>query len=280
MNKVRRSIVVYVVVLAAVAIVAWQLLDRGAERKSLDLDAFQQPARRRQGRHARRSSTRTTCVQGELRDGTEYEVHFPEGYTEQITNDIVAADVELRRRRPADEPVARHPASASCRSCSSSGSCSVRPEPGAGRRRGSWASASRGRRRSRRTSRRTTFADVAGLDEAVEELQEIKDFLEAPAKFEEMGAKIPKGVLLFGPPGPARRCSPRRSPARRACRSSRSAAPTSSRCSSASAHPASATSSSRRRRRRPRSCSSTRSTPSAATAAPASAAATTSASRR
>ena len=46
-----------------------------------------------------------------------------------------------------------------------------------------------------------TFADVAGLDEAVEELQEIKEYLEAPQKFQQMGAKIPKGVLLFGPPG-------------------------------------------------------------------------------
>ena len=48
---------------------------------------------------------------------------------------------------------------------------------------------------------KTTFADVAGADEAIEELEEIKDFLEAPAKFQAVGAKIPKGVLLFGPPG-------------------------------------------------------------------------------
>ena len=48
---------------------------------------------------------------------------------------------------------------------------------------------------------KVTFADVAGCDEAVEELQEIKEFLEAPAKFIAIGAKIPKGVLLFGPPG-------------------------------------------------------------------------------
>jgi cell division protease FtsH len=48
---------------------------------------------------------------------------------------------------------------------------------------------------------RVTFADVAGADEAVEELQEIKEFLESPAKFQSMGAKIPKGVLLYGPPG-------------------------------------------------------------------------------
>ncbi|MEE6294506.1 ATP-dependent zinc metalloprotease FtsH [Georgenia wangjunii] len=46
-----------------------------------------------------------------------------------------------------------------------------------------------------------TFADVAGEDEAVEELQEIKEFLAEPEKFQSVGAKIPKGVLLYGPPG-------------------------------------------------------------------------------
>nr|WP_188429324.1 ATP-dependent zinc metalloprotease FtsH [Ornithinimicrobium tianjinense] len=48
---------------------------------------------------------------------------------------------------------------------------------------------------------KVTFADVAGADEAVEELQEIKEFLAEPRKFLEVGAKIPKGVLLYGPPG-------------------------------------------------------------------------------
>ncbi len=46
-----------------------------------------------------------------------------------------------------------------------------------------------------------TFKDVAGADEAVEELHEIKEFLQEPAKFQAVGAKIPKGVLLYGPPG-------------------------------------------------------------------------------
>ena len=48
---------------------------------------------------------------------------------------------------------------------------------------------------------KTTFGDVAGADEAIEELQEIKEFLQNPAKFQAIGAKIPKGVLLYGPPG-------------------------------------------------------------------------------
>ncbi|WP_101750634.1 ATP-dependent zinc metalloprotease FtsH [Nesterenkonia massiliensis] len=46
-----------------------------------------------------------------------------------------------------------------------------------------------------------TFADVAGAEEAVEELHEIKEFLSEPEKFQRLGAKIPKGVLLYGPPG-------------------------------------------------------------------------------
>ena len=50
-------------------------------------------------------------------------------------------------------------------------------------------------------SPQVTFDDVAGVDEALEELQEIKEFLSEPAKFQAVGAKIPKGVLLYGPPG-------------------------------------------------------------------------------
>ena len=48
---------------------------------------------------------------------------------------------------------------------------------------------------------KTTFSDVAGCEEAIEELGEIKEFLQEPAKFQAVGAKIPKGVLLYGQPG-------------------------------------------------------------------------------
>jgi len=61
-----------------------------------------------------------------------------------------------------------------------------------------------GKSRARRVSPdspKVTFKDVAGVDEAVEELQEIKEFLENPKKFQQLGARIPKGVLLYGPPG-------------------------------------------------------------------------------
>ncbi|MDD3819061.1 MAG: ATP-dependent zinc metalloprotease FtsH [Actinomycetota bacterium] len=52
-----------------------------------------------------------------------------------------------------------------------------------------------------KSKKKVTFKDVAGVDEAVEELKEIEEFLENPNKFKLMGARIPKGVLLYGPPG-------------------------------------------------------------------------------
>jgi cell division protease FtsH len=61
-----------------------------------------------------------------------------------------------------------------------------------------------GKSRAKQVTRdqpKVTFKDVAGADEAVEELEEIKEFLSRPQKFRAMGAKIPKGVLLYGPPG-------------------------------------------------------------------------------
>ncbi|MGH2768740.1 MAG: AAA family ATPase, partial [Actinomycetota bacterium] len=56
-------------------------------------------------------------------------------------------------------------------------------------------------RRATTADERVTFADVAGVDEAIEELGEIKDYLAEPARFAEMGARVPGGVLLTGPPG-------------------------------------------------------------------------------
>jgi len=61
-----------------------------------------------------------------------------------------------------------------------------------------------GKSRAKRMSAdspKMTFRDVAGVDEAVEELHEIKEFLESPKKFQALGARIPTGVLLYGPPG-------------------------------------------------------------------------------
>ena len=129
------------------------------------------------------------------------------------------------------------------------------------------------------TRPKVKFDDVAGCDEAIEELKEIKDFLEDPDKYQEIGAKIPAACCSWALRVPVRPCLPRPWPARPACRSSRSRARALSRCSWAWAPRACATCSRRPRSRLPRSSSSTRSTPWAVSAVPAWAAATTNASR-
>jgi len=108
-----------------------------------------------------------------------------------------------------------------------------------------------------------TFKDVAGQDEAKESLEEIIDFLHNPGKYTEIGAKLPKGALLVGPPAPARPCWRRPWRARPTSPSSPSPAPTSWRCSWAWARPGSGTCSRKRPKWPPASSSSTRSTPSA-----------------
>ena len=79
-----------------------------------------------------------------------------------------------------------------------------------------------------------TFADVAGIDEAEEEVAEIVGFLKDPEKYQRLGGRIPKGVLIVGPPGTGKHCWLGQSPVRPAFPSSAFPVPTSSKCLSES----------------------------------------------
>jgi cell division protease FtsH len=145
-------------------------------------------------------STKNNGVEVELKDGRKYQTAFPDNTEQNLINQFRDENVKVN----------------------------VKPKGGSG-----WLTAltyilpfvifllfwlfiinqmqgggskvmSFGKSRAKRMSvdaPKITFRDVAGVDEAVEELHEIKEFLENPKKFQALGARIPKGVLLYGPPG-------------------------------------------------------------------------------
>ncbi len=139
-------------------------------------------------------------IEGELRDGTPYRVAYPVDAQETITTELeergVDIDVDPQKGSPLVGflfqliPVVLIVGAFIW--------IMNQSQAGGGR------VMQFGKARAKQVTKdqpKTTFADVAGVDEAIEELQEVKEYLQNPAKFQAMGAKIPRGVLLFGPPG-------------------------------------------------------------------------------
>ena len=199
MTKRRRSILVWAVVVAAAAGVLVLSIGPGPAPTPISLGEF--GARLDDGAIVDATLLdEDHMIQGHLRNGNEFEVGFPGGYTSRITQQVIDADIGefqvdsqqsnvlldlLLNLLPFVLIIAivlyfMSQAQGGGRVMSFAKS---RAKPFA------------------KDDPKVTFADVAGLDEAVEELREIEEFLESPDKFRDIGAKIPKGVLLYGPPG-------------------------------------------------------------------------------
>src|SRR3954449_12366860 len=192
--------IVVVVVAVVAAFFGFRALTKGDDPQEIPLDRYTRQL------HAGKVATATVhdkdhTVSGKLEDGTEYTVNYPAQYTARLTQAVVDAGVQ------------KFDTDHQSQSAWLSLLLGLLPfvllalvlmwvlgqVQGGGNRVMGF-----GKARAKTLSKdqpKVTFADVAGLDEAVEELEEIKEFLESPAKFQQMGAKIPKGVLLYGPPG-------------------------------------------------------------------------------
>jgi cell division protease FtsH len=197
-TKLRRSFLVSLLIGAVLAVVAWQFIDTSPSRTRIPLDRYETSLADGKVESATLLD-KDHEVHGDLKNGTKYEVKFPEGYTEQITTSLVGAGVKFDVDSQKDSAwVGLLLGSLPFILLIGIILFVLSRVQGSGRLLGF------GKSRAKTVTKdqpKTTFEDVAGLDEAVEELQEMKEFLESPAKFRDIGAKIPKGVLLFGPPG-------------------------------------------------------------------------------
>src|SRR5437016_12638507 len=200
MKKIFRSAPFWIVlVLVAMLLVAGSLKG-GSDRQALTLDRFYAQLSAGKVRTAE-ILDRDHEIKGELASGTKYKVSFPERYAEKLTADVIAADNVSVTTNKQSDPVWWAILQTFLPFILLIGVFLfvMNAMQGGGNRVMQFGKAKA--KVVNKDQPQLTFADVAGADEAVEELQEIKEFLEAPAKFQAMGAKIPKGVLLFGPAG-------------------------------------------------------------------------------
>jgi len=199
LSKILRSAVFWVIVALLVLVIASQTLRGGDDREELRYNEFVDRVHAGEVADAE-IKEKSSKIEGDLKDGTGYETTFLSESGDRLTQLLDDAHVPYEVDRQ-DEPFWL------------SLLVSVLPfiliiglfllvvnsMQGGGSRVMQF-----GKAKPKTVSKdqpKVTFSDVAGCDEAVEELQEIKEFLESPAKFQAIGAKIPKGVLLYGPPG-------------------------------------------------------------------------------
>ncbi|HLM29555.1 MAG TPA: ATP-dependent zinc metalloprotease FtsH, partial [Acidimicrobiales bacterium] len=201
MKRFRRLALVYLALGFAVLFFGAQLFRQGPDREELDLSSFRRSLD--EGEIATATiKDKDHMVQGKLRDDTEYEVSFPSEYADELVDELDDAD-------PAVEVTTDQQQDSAWTGLLFSllptvlliGAFLLVMNVVQGGGRGVMQFGKSKAKQVDKNQPTVTFADVAGCDEAVEELQEIKEFLQSPARFQAIGARIPKGVLLYGPPG-------------------------------------------------------------------------------
>jgi cell division protease FtsH len=197
-KRLARPLVLYLALAIVVLAIGAMWLRGGSSPKKLSLDEYQREIAAGNVADATLKD-KDHVVTGKLTDGTSYTVSFPNEYADELTKQLTDANIKLTVDQQKESlwisllftllPVLLLFGLFLLLMNSMQGGNRV---------------LNFGKAKAKQhgdTNVKVTFADVAGCDEAVEELQEIKEFLENPTRFQSMGAKIPKGVLLYGPPG-------------------------------------------------------------------------------
>ncbi|HKE74063.1 MAG TPA: ATP-dependent zinc metalloprotease FtsH, partial [Acidimicrobiales bacterium] len=201
MKRFPRAALIYLLAGAAILFIGIRFSSRGPERHEIDLSAFQKALD--QGEVATAEiKDRDNQVVGKLRNDTEYKVSYPGEFADEMVKQLHDAKppVEIKTDEQSDSLwtgllVSLLPTVLLV------GAFILVMNALQGGGRGVMQFGKSRAKQVDKDAPNVTFADVAGCDEAVEELQEIKEFLQDPARFQAIGARIPKGVLLYGPPG-------------------------------------------------------------------------------
>jgi cell division protease FtsH len=199
-KKVARNRYVYLLLAVAIALLLVFNLQGGTHRTNLTLTTFWSELSPPGKVVTATVHDNSDTVTGKLSDGTNFQVSYPDRLTETVTNKLIASGAKVSVAHSGGSiwpsilenwvPILLLGGLFAYLIFASQGGGSRVMAFGKART-----------KTANKDQPKVTFADVAGADEAVAELQEIKEFLEAPARFQAVGAKIPKGVLLFGPPG-------------------------------------------------------------------------------
>ncbi len=200
MNDMVKNLLLWVVI-AAVLMTVFQNINAPQEAKNLDYSQFISEV---QSNLIRRVETEGFTIYGERMDGSEFKTIRPYMEDPKLIDDLLKNNVEIIGREPEQQSLLRQLLVA----------CFPiliviavfmffmrQMQGGGGGRGGPMAFGKSKAKLLGEDQIKTTFADVAGCDEAKEEVKELVDFLRDPSKFQKLGGRIPRGVLMVGQPG-------------------------------------------------------------------------------
>jgi cell division protease FtsH len=200
LRRIFRGPAIYLILLFGALVLVMPLLSNGSAPQKLSLTQFEAKVASNDVETAEFKNQDEQIV-GKLTDGTEYQAGYPPNTEDELTKQLTSAGVQVSADPQRGGQVFGAIIQIVLPVLLIGGILIwvMNRSQGGGNRVMSF-----GKSRAKVVTKdqpKTTFADVAGVDEAVEELMEVKEYLANPSKFQAMGAKIPRGVLLFGPPG-------------------------------------------------------------------------------
>ena len=200
MNDMVKNLLLWVVI-AIVLLTVFQNVNAPQETKNLDYSQFISEV---QSNQIRRIETEGFTIYGERVDGSEFKTIRPYMEDPKLIDDLLEHSVEVIGREPEQQSLFRQLLIAGFPILIIIAVFMFfmrQMQGGGGGRGGPMAFGKSKARLLGEDQIKTTFADVAGCDEAKEEVKELVDFLRDPGKFQKLGGRIPRGILMVGQPG-------------------------------------------------------------------------------